>query len=307
MEKIQLLSVVFSLIMTIALTTGPGIAYAGLDDSMNESREMESMEDESNEDESKRDGSMKDHDYDMKHDKRVMLDKYCEMSPADQAALLEKYPMDADHQGKMESDHKDKMAEYCLLDEAGRKALFDEHHATMTDKMSDHKYSMKNELCDSKDGVECKTWDHDYNMTDKRSDHKDAMNGAMSDHKDVMTDKMSDHKSYKALKASALTDEQKSDIKAMHMELRDLKHSMKDTSSDLDKEEIQNQFMKKTKEFSMGWLSPRHQIAAGIDAQMVECREGHSLVLKTSNEAPICVKESTAEKLIKRGIAISAI
>jgi hypothetical protein len=243
----------------------------------------------------------------MKDDMRAMLDRYCEMSPEDQAAFLEKYPMESDHKDQMQSDHQAKMAEYCSLDEDGRKIFFEEHHASMKDKMSDHKDSMKNELCDSKNGVECKTWDHDYDMTDKMSDHKDAMNGTMSDHKDIITDKISDHKTYRALKASALTDEQKSDIKDMHMELKDLKHSMKDNSTGLDKEEIQNQFMKKTKEFSMGWLSPRHQIAAGIDAQMVECREGHSLVLKTSNEAPICVKESTAEKLIKRGIAISAI
>jgi len=77
--------------------------------------------------------------------------------------------------------------------------------------------------------------------------------------------------------------------------------------ADLDKEEIRNQFMEKAKEFSMAWLSPRHQIAAGIDAQMVECRDGFSLVMKISNEKPICVKESTAEKLIERGIATSAI
>jgi hypothetical protein len=65
--------------------------------------------------------------------------------------------------------------------------------------------------------------------------------------------------------------------------------------------------MEKAKEFAMTWLSPRHQVAAGIDAQMVECREEFSLVMKTSNASPICVKETTAEKLIERGIAISAI
>ena len=57
----------------------------------------------------------------------------------------------------------------------------------------------------------------------------------------------------------------------------------------------------------MTWLSPRHQVAAGIDAQMVECREGFTLVMKTSNASPMCVKETTAEKLIERGIAITAI
>jgi hypothetical protein len=83
---------------------------------------------------------------------------------------------------------------------------------------------------------------------------------------------------------------------------------LRDKSVDDDtKQDIRDQFMEKAKEFSMTWLSPRHQIAAGIDAQMVECREGFTLVMKTSNTSPLCVKETTAEKLIERGIAITAI
>ena len=101
--------------------------------------------------------------------------------------------------------------------------------------------------------------------------------------------------------------DQKDAIKAMHDELRDLKHSLRDKSiTDADKEDLRDQFMELAKEFSMTWLSPRHQTAAGIDAQLVECREGFELVMKTSNASPMCVKESTADKLIKRGIAISA-
>jgi len=135
--------------------------------------------------------------------------------------------------------------------------------------------------------------------------HKDTMKGEISDHKDSMT---SDRKHHKVLKASTLTDEQKNDVRAMHSELRDMKHSLRDRSvDDSTKQDIQNQFMEKAKEFSMTWLSPRHQVAAGIDAQMVECREGFALVMKTSNTSPLCVKETTAEKLIERGIAISAI
>jgi aspartate/tyrosine/aromatic aminotransferase len=127
----------------------------------------------------------------------------------------------------------------------------------------------------------------------------------MSDHKDSMT---SDRKSHLVLKASTLTNEQKNDVRAMHSELRDMKHSLRDKSVDDDtKQDIRDQFMEKAKEFSMTWLSPRHQVAAGIDAQMVECREGFALVMKTSNTSPLCVKETTAEKLIERGIAITAI
>jgi aspartate/tyrosine/aromatic aminotransferase len=158
--------------------------------------------------------------------------------------------------------------------------------------------------------------DHKDTMTNKMSDHKDTMTNKMSDHKDTMTNKMSDHKNsmssdrkhYTVLKASTLTDEQKNDIREMHSDLRDMKHSLRDKSiDDVTKQDIRDQFMEKAKEFSMTWLSPRHQVSAGIDAQMVECRENFALVMKTSNASPICVKETTAEKLIERGIAISAI
>jgi hypothetical protein len=150
-----------------------------------------------------------------------------------------------------------------------------------------------------------KTSDHSDSMKDKTSDHSDSMKDKTSDHSDSMNSK---HKSYTVLRASTLTDEQKDDIKALHAELRDFKHTLRDKSiSDSEKQEIRDQFMETAKEFSMTWLSPRHQVAAGIDAQIVECREGLSLVMKTSNASPICVKEITAEKLIERGIAITAI
>ena len=91
----------------------------------------------------------------------------------------------------------------------------------------------------------------------------------------------------------------------MRLEIKDFKHSLRDKSvNESEKETIREQFMEKTKEFSMTWLTPRHQVAAGIDSEMVECRVGFLLVMKTSNSLPLCVKESTAEKLIIRGIAI---
>ena len=63
-----------------------------------------------------------------------------------------------------------------------------------------------------------------------------------------MEDKISEHKARTILRASTLTDEQKDGIKAMHEELRDFKHSLRDMSiSDSDKQEIRDQFMEKQK------------------------------------------------------------
>jgi hypothetical protein len=254
-----------------------------------------------------------------------ILDRYCEMSVDEKTEFVEKYPM--------ASDHQDKMKEYCSLDESERDAFIEEHKddymkhdydkremmdkfCEMTDedraahledyqKNEDHLATMK-EYC-SLDESERDAFieKHKDSMKDKISEHKDDMRDQISDHKDSMS---SDRKSHMVLKASTLTDEQKDGVKAMHAELRDFKHSLRDKSiSDEDKQEIRNHFMEKAKEFSLTWLSPRHQVAAGIDAEMVECREDFTLVMKTSNASPICVKETTAKKLIERGIAITAI
>ncbi len=302
MIKTQLLSVVFFLIMFTGITAGTAVAYAESEDNdfddklerfcemteddkaafIEEHNKAEEHQEKMTEycmlDESEREAFIEKHKAEyMKHDYNIRekINEFCEMTDEDQAALIEEYQKSEEHMAKLE--------EYCSLDEEGRDALIEEFKDSMKDKMSDYKGSMK----------------------DKMSDYKGSMKDKMSDRSDSMN---SMHKSYTVLRASTLTDEQKDDIKAKHAELRDFKHSLRDQSlSDSDKQEIRDQFMEKAKEFSMTWLSPRHQVAAGIEAQMVECNEAFTLVMKTSNATPMCVKETTAEKLIERGIAITAI
>ncbi len=237
---------------------------------------------EENKDEFMRDHDSKKFDY----NKREKMDEFCEMSEQEKLEFIE------EHQKKV--DHLLEMEKYCSLDDSGRDMFIEEHMMYMKSQMSDHKDSMKSQMSDHKDS-----------MKSQMSDHKDSMKSQMSDHKDSM---ISDRKSHMILRASTLTDEQKIEIKTLHGELRDFKHSLRDKSmSDLEKQEMRDHFMEKAREFSMSWISPRHQVAAGIDATMVECREGFTLVMKTSNATPICVKETTAEKLIERGIVISSI
>ncbi len=315
MRKGQLLSIVFSLIMFTGLTAGTAVAYAeagddnyDFDDKLDRYCEMseedkaafieehdkaedhqEKMTEYCMLDETEREAYLEKHaDEYKKHDYNIRekMDRYCEMSEEDKAALTEKYPM--------ASDHQEKMTEYCMLEDEDRDAFIVEFMDSIKDKMSEYKDSMKDKMSDYKDP-----------MKERMSDHRDTMKDQISDHKDSMT---SEKKYRTILRASNLTDEQKVDIRAMHSELRDFKHSLRDKSiSDLDKQEIRDQFMEKAKEFAMTWISPRHQVAAGIDAQLVECRENFQLVMKTSNASPMCVKDTTAEKLIERGIAIYAI
>jgi len=326
MKKGQLLSILFSMIMFTGLTAGTAVAYAEVgddnydfDDKLDRYCEMseedkaafieehdkaedhqEKMTEYCMLDETEREAYLEEHaDEYKKHDYNIRekMDRYCEMSEEDKAALIEKYPM--------ASDHQEKMTEYCMLEDEDRDAFIVEFMDSIKDKMSEYKDSMRDKMSEYKDSMRDKMSEKKGSMMNKTSDHRDTMKGQISDHKDSMK---SDNKSRIILRASTLTDVQKVDIRAMHSELRDFKHSLRDKSiNDLDKQEIRDQFMEKAKEFAMTWISPRHQVAAGIDAQQVECRENFQLVMKTSNASPMCVKDTTAEKLIERGIAIYAI
>ncbi len=326
MKKGQLLSIVFSLIMFTGLAAGTAIAFAetradnyDFDDRLEKFCEMtdeektafieehdkakdhqDKMAEYCSLDESEREAYIEEHkDEYKKHDYNIRekLDKFCEMTEEDKAAFIEKYPM--------ASEYQDKMAEYCSLEDVGRDAFIDEFKDSIKDKMSGYKDSMKDKGYDYKDSMKDKMSERSGSMMDKTSEHRDTIKDQISDHKDSMK---SENKYPTVLRASTLTDEQKVDIRAMHSELRDFKHSLRDKSiNDSDKQELRDQFMEKAKEFAMTWISPRHQTAAGIDAQSVECREDFKLVMKTSNSSPMCVKDTTAEKLIDRGIVIYAI
>lgn len=54
----------------------------------------------------------------------------------------------------------------------------------------------------------------------------------------------------------------------------------------------------------MSYMSPNDQIFVGIDPENVMCKYGLELHLK-KNGSPICIKESTFEKLVQRGYPFS--
>ena len=49
-------------------------------------------------------------------------------------------------------------------------------------------------------------------------------------------------------------------------------------------------------------LPPRIQMLLVEDYNEIECRKGLELVFKTSNNMPACVKDTTASKLLEKGI-----
>lgn len=90
-------------------------------------------------------------------------------------------------------------------------------------------------------------------------------------------------------------------------EMRDFKAELRDRASDMtdeEKQQLREEFIKKAKDLQLAWITPRTQIAAGIDAAEVECREGFTLVMKSSNGVPMCLKSDTALKMIDRGVGI---
>ncbi|MFQ5573719.1 MAG: hypothetical protein ACE5EJ_05670, partial [Nitrosopumilaceae archaeon] len=50
-------------------------------------------------------------------------------------------------------------------------------------------------------------------------------------------------------------------------------------------------------------IPPLKQYNEGISIEKIRCKQGFELVLKTSNNHPACVKESSIDKLLKRGWA----
>ena len=106
-----------------------------------------------------------------------------------------------------------------------------------------------------------------------------------------------------------LTDEQKANILARHAEMKALKAELREKSSTLtddEKQELRAEFIEKAKSIQLAWISPRQQVTAGIDAGEIECREGYSLVMKTSNGLPMCLKADTALRMIENGFAVPA-
>jgi len=106
-----------------------------------------------------------------------------------------------------------------------------------------------------------------------------------------------------------ITDERKSAIHDRLVEMKEFKAELRERSSDMTDEEkqaLRAEFIEKAKDLQLAWISPRHQMHAGVDATEIECREGFSHVLKASNGMAMCLKAHSALKMIDRGIAVPA-
>ena len=108
---------------------------------------------------------------------------------------------------------------------------------------------------------------------------------------------------------SKISDERKSAIHDRLAEMKAFKAELRESAADLSDEEkqlLRADFIEKAKDMQLAWISPRVQMNAGVDISEIECREGFSLVMKSSNGVAMCLKADTALKLIDKGIAVPA-
>jgi len=265
------------------------------------------------------------------YDFKDKLDRYCDLTDEEKAELVAKHDKSAEHQ--------ELMNQYCKLDAEGKVAFIEEHKdeykSKMKEKMSefkeehmknvdemkdkhqeirDHKAEYK-QLCslseeDRADEIEdseklAKLNEWCAMSPEEQEEYKKQHYDTAMEFKEKHMMNVSDMKEQKKImRASSLTDEQKADIRAKHAELREYKNSLKEQSdlSEEQRQELREEFVEKAKSMKVSWISPRHQVAAGIDAENVECREGFELVMKVSNGNPLCLKERTATKLVEKGI-----
>jgi len=271
-----------------------------------------------------------------KADLKDRLDAYCALDESGRDAYIDEHQMLVDEMQKRHtemSNHKAEYQRYCQM-------TTDELAAEITDSEKLAKVSAWCEMTPEQREA-YKKENHDTTM-DFKEKHRDALERMKENHdlpqrlkgmimdSDISQERMdelrakyqekhgelSDEKreelkmkfqTHVSAMLGKLSDEQKADILARHAEMKTLKDELREKSSTLtdeEKQELRAEFIEKAKDMRLAWISPRQQVAAGIDAGEIECREGYSLVMKISNGLPMCLKADSALRMIENGFAV---
>lgn len=272
-----------------------------------------------------------------KADLKDRLDVYCALDESGRDAYIAEHQMLVDEMQKRHTEMSDHKAEYQRFCEM----TADERAAEITDAK---KLAKVSEWCEMtpEQREAYKKENHNAAM-DFKEKHFDALERMKENHdmsqrlramimsSDISQEKMYDlrakyqekhgdldekiqeiqmkFKDHVSAMLGKLTDEKKADILARHAEMKALKSELREKSSiltDEEKQELRAEFIEKAKSTQLAWISPRQQVSAGIDAGEIECREGYSLVMKTSNGLPMCLKADSALRMIENGFAVPA-
>lgn len=272
-----------------------------------------------------------------KADLKDRLDAYCALDESGRATYIAEHQMLVDNMQKRHEEIRDHKAEYqrfcqmtedelaaeitdaeklkkisewCEMTPEQREAYKKEYHDAAMDFKEKHRDALERmkENRDLSQRLRGMIIDSDISqerMDELRAKYQEK-HGDLDEKREELKMKFKDHVS---VMLGKLTDEQKADIKARHAEMKALKAELREKSSTLtdeEKQELRAEFIEKAKDMRLAWISPRQQISAGIDAGEIECREGYSLVMKTSNGLPMCLKADSALRMIENGFAVPA-
>jgi len=251
---------------------------------------------------------MKDKMTDMKMDKvegkHMDYNRLCALSESDRA---------------LEFDDPEKLVRiynWCNMSTEEREEYKRETHDSMKEKMSDMKENGKDALTRIQENPNIperiKTMIMEkLDISDERTDEirmkYEEKHGDFDEKKSELKIKFKNHMATMKIQMSL---EHRSAIQDRVAEMKAFKIDLRERSSELsdeERQELRAEFVEKAKDIRLAWISPLHQMNAGIDAAEIECREGFSLLLKESNGRAMCLKADTALKMIDRGIAVPAI
>jgi len=276
-----------------------------------------------------------------KHEKTedhvAKMDRYCELDDDERDAYIE------EHRDEYKSQMKDKMDKVkgkhldydrlCALSESDRALEFDdseklERISNWCNMTPEEREEFKKE---NHDIIKEKRQDA-LNRIQENPNIPQRIKDMIMEKRDIVDDRLDEirmkyeekhgdfdekktelkikFKNHMATIKIEMSEERKSAIKDRVAEMKAFKIELRERSSELTDEEKQGlraEFIEKAKDIRLTWVSPRHQMNAGIDSAEIECREGFSLVLKESNGKAMCLKADTALKMIDRGIVVPAI
>jgi hypothetical protein len=245
---------------------------------------------------------MKDRMTDMKMDKvkgkHMDYDRICALSESDRA-------LEFDDLEKLE-----RISNWCNMTDEEREEYKKETHGMKGNDMKMDKVHDKMKMSDMSPRLKAMIMDK-RDISDERTDEirmkYEEKHGNFDEKKSELKMKFKNHMAKMRVEMSL---EHRSAIQDRVAEMKAFKIDLRERSADLtdeEKQELREEFVEKAKDIRLAWVSPRHQMNAGIDSADIECREGFSLVLKESNGKAMCVKADTALKMIDRGIAVPAI
>ena len=235
------------------------------------------------------------------------LDKitsWCGMTPEEQ----EDYKMK--HHDNMSNKMHDKMSCECHKDEDGTMSCpMMDGESDMQCSMMDMKHE-KMKFSDKSERLKTMIMSK-HDISDER--HEEIKMKYIEKHGELTDDQKSNlktkFKEHMVSKGINMSEERRSEIQDRVAEMKAFKAELRENSSEItdeQKQQLREEFIEKAKNMQLAWISPRHQMNAGVTTDNIECREGFSLVMKASNGVPMCLKSDTALKMIDKGIAVPA-